>query len=382
MHRINIVPRANWQTRVEEVGLTYHTPGGVTYWDESAYYAFTTREVEVLESAANEMHQLCIGAAQHVIDEERFAELNIPADAVPLIINSWERDDFSLYGRFDFVFDGVNPSKLLEYNADTPTSLIEAAVAQWFWLQDCFPKRDQFNSIHERLIEAWRRYAKVSGAKMIHLGGEKDHLEDQQTVFYLEDTCHQAGLGHARLAIQEVGLDTLTQTLVDVDNQAIEHFFKLYPWEWIWHYGDQNQALKHERTRFLEPIWKMLLSNKGILPVLWELNPGHPNLLPAYASKTGFKAGEAPHGCVRKPKLSREGANITLFCGDRVIEETPGEYGQEGCIYQALQPIPEFDGNHPVMGIWMVDHECAGLGIREDKALITGNCSRFIPHVF
>ena len=61
------------------------------------------------------------------------------------------------------VFDGTGPAKLLEYNADTPTSMFEAAVFQWTWLEQAIerniiPKRaDQFNSIHERLIEAWKK---------------------------------------------------------------------------------------------------------------------------------------------------------------------------------------------------------------------------------
>jgi glutathionylspermidine synthase len=36
-----------------------------------------------------------------------------------------------LYGRFDLAYRGDGPPKLLEYNADTPTALFEAAVVQW-----------------------------------------------------------------------------------------------------------------------------------------------------------------------------------------------------------------------------------------------------------
>jgi glutathionylspermidine synthase len=65
-----------------------------------------------------------------------------------------------------------------------------------------------------------------------------------------------------------------------------------------------------------------------------------------------------------------------------VLEETDGGYGEEGHIYQAPAALPEFDGNRPVFGVWMVDHEAAGLGIREDTCRITGNLSRFVPHFF
>ena len=382
MKRQTSRPRPEWEKKVEHIGLTFHSPGGTLYWDESACYELTSREVEILESAGNELHQRCLEVAQHVIDHDRFGELGIPAEAIPYIKNSWERDDFSLYGRFDLAFDGANPPKLLEYNADTPTALVEAAVAQWYWLEDTHPHRDQFNSLHERLIAAWQRYSQTTGAQFIYLGGERDHLEDQQTVLYIEDTCHQAGLAHQRLAIQDVGLNRYTNRLVDLAEKPIDHFFKLYPWEWIWNYSDQLAGIKAEKTRFLEPIRKMLLSNKGLLPILWELFPGHPNLLPSYFAPDHFKPGEAVRGFVQKPKLSREGANVSLIEGAEVKESTAGEYGQEGFVYQELASIPEFDGNRPVMGVWIIDHECGGLGIREDKSRITANCSRFVPHFF
>ena len=121
----------------------------------------------------------------------------------------------------------------------------------------------------------------------------------------------------------------------------------------------------------------MLLSNKGLLPVLWELFPEHPNLLPAYEDAARF-AGSY----VRKPRLSREGSNVTWVERGQVIEETSGDYGEEGHVFQAIASMPEFDGHRPVFGLWMVDHEAAGLGIREDTRRITGNLSRFVPHFF
>ena len=43
-------------------------------------------------------------------------------------------------------------------------------------------------------------------------------------------------------------------------------------------------------------------------------------------------------------------------------------------------PLPEFDGFKPVIGLWMAGGACCGMGIREDKSAITGNLSRFKPH--
>jgi glutathionylspermidine synthase len=176
--------------------------------------------------------------------------------------------------------------------------------------------------------------------------------------------------------IEDIGWDSRQKFFVDHDNERLTHCFKLYPWEWLWH-EEFGQHLVNEPIHFIEPTWKMLLSNKGLLPILWELFPGHPNLLPTYDDA-------APLGSryVRKPKLSREGSNITWFEGGVAVEETGGDYGEEGHVFQAPAALPDFDGNHPVFGVWIVNHEPAGLGIREDTRRITGNLSRFVPHFF
>jgi glutathionylspermidine synthase len=291
---------------------------------------------------------------------------------VPAILRSWERDDFSLYGRFDLAYDGASPPKLLEYNADTPTALVEAAVAQWFWLEETRPSADQFNSLHERLIEAWKRLA----SKTVHFTSIADHPEDEQTLLYLQDTCTQAGVTTRAVPLESIGWDSRRKCFVDLDNTPITHAFKLYPWEWLWQ-EDFAAHLADDPVGFIEPAWKMLLSNKGLLPILWELFPDHPNLLPCYDEA-------APLGStyVSKPKLSREGANITWVEEGAAIEETSGLYGDGTRVFQAPASLPCFEGNHPVLGVWIVDHEPAGLGIREDTGRITGNLSRFVPHFF
>jgi glutathionylspermidine synthase len=398
MKRHRCQPRPDWREKVESVGLTFHSHDNGPYWDESACYELTAAEVDALESAANKLHFLCIDAAEAVIKNNWWSRLGICEAAVPVILKSWERDDFSLYGRFDFSYDGITPPKLLEYNADTPTALVEAAVAQWFWLQELHPHADQFNSIHERLIEAWK---KISGTPAsgtacslnvcqravpeagvptlpptVHFSGIKENAEDEMTVLYLRDTCEQAGVKTKSVFIEDIGWHSKENCFVDLDNERIERAFKLYPWEWLWN-EDFSAHLAKDCLQFIEPAWKMLLSNKGLLPVLWELFPEHPNLLPAYEV-----AGPLGSRYIRKPKLSREGSNVSWVEDGVVIEENDGFYGEEGFVFQAPADLPSFDGNHPIFGVWVVDHEAAGLGIREDTRRITGNLSRFVPHFF
>jgi glutathionylspermidine synthase len=388
MQRHRSEPRPGWRELVEATGLTYHSHDHGPYWDESACYELTRADVAALEQAGGALHALCLEAAAAIVERGWWDRLSIPPAAVPAIVRSWERDDFSLYGRFDLAYDGRSAPKLLEYNADTPTALVEAAVTQWFWLQDVRPDADQFNSIHERLIAAWARWAgrnvgagaPAAGAPVpapvVHFSSVRDSPEDEQTVLYLRDTCEQAGGATQAVHIDDLGWDSQQRRFVDLDYRVVDHCFKLYPWEWLWQ-EDFAPQLAVDAITFLEPAWKMLLSNKGILPILWELFPGHPNLLPAFATA-------APLGGrhVRKPKLSREGANVTWTEAGLAVEETGGDYGGAGYVFQAPADLPDFAGNHPVFGVWVVDHAAAGLGIREDTKRITGNLSRFVPHFF
>ncbi|MBM3504159.1 MAG: glutathionylspermidine synthase family protein [Alphaproteobacteria bacterium] len=373
MERRRAAPRADWRAHVErDLGFTFHTANGVPYWDESVYYAFTTEEVDALEAATNEVEQMCLDIVDQVVQRGDFARLAIPEVAWAAIERSWKAGERNLYGRFDLRYDGQSPPKLLEYNADTPTALFEAAVVQWDWLEAAFPKSDQFNSIHDRLIAAWRAYG--LGRDTVYFSAIAGHAEDETTVEYLRDTAIQAGLATARVAIDQIGWNG--QQFVDLDDRPISTLFKLYPWEWAIQ-EEFGHHLLSGAAKVIEPPWKMILSNKALLVLLWEAFPNHPNLLAA-----GFERATVPGACVRKPLFGREGANVELLEGKWVTSKTSGPYGAEGYVFQADCPLPAFEGRYPVLGSWVVASQAAGLGIREDKDRITGNLSRFVPHLF
>lgn len=382
MQRRKIAPRQNWQQIVESQGLLWHGGGDgredAPYWNESAYYEFTAKEVDDLEAATNELDRMCIEAGQKVIDENRYEQFGIPEAAIPLIESSWQSEPPSLYGRFDLVYDGRNPPKLLEYNADTPTSLLEAAVVQWYWLQDEFPKSDQFNSIHERLIALWKEFRPYLRGSHIHFTSTDD-VEDGYTTAYLQDTAQQAGYTTSAFPIGELGWDHDRNIFVDPANQPLLSTFKLYPWEWLVN-EDGSQWLNQSDTMWIEPAWKMMLSNKCILAILWELFPNHPYLLETYIDDPGPLRLK---DFVSKPKWGREGRNIRINAGARV-EETGGDYGEEGYVYQQYCALPVFDERRAMIGSWMVGHEqgAAGIGVREGPSMILGNLSEFVPHLF
>jgi glutathionylspermidine synthase len=380
MRREILHPRDGWQRQMESIGFHYHSIDGV-YWDESRCYQFTSNEIDRLESACAELHQRALDAARHVIERGRYPEFSITPDMAPSIERSFEAFEhgdcagFSLFGRMDLSYDGTDAPKLLEYNADTPTTCLEASVAQWHWLRAVRPQADQFNSIHEKLIAAWTRLKQSSAAQRLHFAsvGEGDSPEDWGNLEYLRDTAMQAGWSTVALPMNQIGHAGID--FVDQDNQPIEILFKLYPWEWMTR-EQFGIHLPDSHVQFIEPAWKMLLSNKALLVVLWELFPDHPNLLAAYYDSARLGTRYA-----RKPKLAREGANVALFDGARV-EQSDGPYDADDCVFQALAPLARFGRDHVAIGSWIVDGKPAGIGLREDESAITRNTSRFVPHYF
>ncbi|MEW1693934.1 glutathionylspermidine synthase family protein [Streptomyces sp. NPDC093249] len=392
MERHTIEPRPDWQRIVEEQGLVYpltrHPDGSLRpYWDESAYYSFTLSEVEALEEVVEELHEMCLTAAAHIVERNRFAELGMTDPRlISLVAEAWRRRDElpSIYGRFDLCYDGGGPAKMLEYNADTPTSLVEAASPQWFWMEERFPGADQWNSLHERLVDAWKRQASLLPPGPVHFAhSDGDELgEDLMTVAYLRETAQQAGLATEALSVERIGWDRLSRRFVDDRLRFIRSCFKLYPWEWLTtdrfggHVLDTlDNGGGTGTTCWIEPVWKMLLSNKALLAILWELYPGHPNLLPAHLD--GPRDLARTTGWAAKPLLGREGAGVTLH---EAGTEPFVRDGEPRC-YQGLAPLPDFDGNRVVLGAWIVGDEAAGLGIRESAGPVTDEYARFVPHV-
>jgi glutathionylspermidine synthase len=366
MQRETRTPRDDWQARVESLGFDFHTIDAEAYWREDVCYRFTADEVDVLEEATSELHSMCLEAVDRIVRGGRYADLGLDETAAKLVEQSWRAGEPALYGRMDLSWNGSGPPKLLEYNADTPTALFEASVVQWYWLQDVLREADQFNSIHEKLIERWKQ---VHTSGKIHFSAVYEQPEDRGTCEYLRDTAAQAGFVTETVDIEEIGWNG--RYFVDVDNVPIASLFKLYPWEWL--LADEFGAnIPKVAMRWLEPAWKMVLSNKSILPLLWEFFPDHPNLLPA-----SHRRGDLSGAIVRKPRHGREGDGVIVL-GAGISEPD----ANEPVVYQQFQELPRFADRYALIGSWVIGHEPAGIGIREDADRVTRNTSNFVPHYF
>ncbi|WP_337880166.1 glutathionylspermidine synthase family protein [Rheinheimera sp.] len=380
MKKIPCTERPGWRSYAESVGFNFHTFDGEPYWDESAYYQFSLDQIENdLEAPTEELHQMALALVADIIqDEQKLTQLAIPQRFWDTVRQSWQSQQPSLYGRLDLVYDGTGPAKLLELNYDTPTSLFETGFFQWVWLEDQLmrgqvPKgADQFNSLQDQLENA---FASLPLANPLYFAAVGNSTEDKGTVHYLMDIARQAGLDSRFIELEQLG--AASGQLVDLDGYAIGGLFKLYPWEFMLQ-EEFSSVVLTSQTQWLEPAWKMLLSNKGILPLLWQKYPNHPNLLESHFEQPGQSLGA---GWVRKPLFSREGANVELVttAGEHISE--PGPYHDAAFIRQRLQPLPKFGDSYTMIGSWVVANSAAGIGIREDNSLITKDSSRFLPHI-
>lgn len=377
-------------------GFNFHIIGGEPYWVDHRYYQFTLEQIERdLEVPTLELHQMCLSLVDKIIgNEQLLTKIGIPQELWDWIAESHRRGDPSLYGRLDFSYNGKGHAKLLEYNAQTPTSLYEAAYFQWNWLSDqvergVIPRgADQFNKIQEALIiqlSKMRTSNSLEASLPLLFSSARENDEDRGTVDYLRDCALQAGWECSHIALEDIGIgvqqgnfgpDTI---LTDLNDQRIAQIFMLYPFEHLFNDGVNGYLKNIQNTKFIEPPWKILLSNKGILPLLWKEFKGHPNLLPAYFS--GEEQNDLGNHYVTKPIFSREGENVTMFRDSRAIAASGGDYGDQSTVTQQSCPLPQFGGFHTMIGSWIVGDEAVGLTIREDFTSITKDTALFTPHI-
>lgn len=380
MRREHFISSHDWQRDLARLGFDYQSIDPKfwqTHWRNDAYYAFDERQIDTLAEATKELHQMYFAAARHVIKTGDYARLGIDDASAHLIESSFHPDTPTLYGRFDLWYDGKDAPKLYEYNADTPTLILESGVAQRQWLRTQNLNAEQFNSIHERLLLEFKA---LKSPHPLYFTAMSDESEDVIATRHLQDIAKQAGLSTHFIDISDIGHHDAQGVFVDLYDEPIEQLFKLYPWEWLVQ-DDFGRYLASSRTTFIEPAYKLLFGNKAMLCVLWELFPNHPNLLPAY-----FSPDTLGDHYVKKPFFSRQGANITLHTPQGETQ-TAGGYGTEGFVYQQAKLAPSFtdaqgERVYAVLSSWIIGHGTAGIGIRESHGAITGDDGVFVPHVF
>jgi glutathionylspermidine synthase len=375
---------------MEQIGMTWHTDRDGSAYISHDLVKVTEEAAEAYYEAANSLYDMYVEAAQRAIDDKLYLELGIPSNLVGLIEDSWEKDDLHLYGRFDLAggLDGL-PIKLIEFNADTPTSLFETSIIQWALLKsNGMDETLQFNNLHEMLQENFRRlitrdkplqeFAERYGHEKLLFSSVGGLPEDERTVRYLQQVAQEAGLYTDFCYMHEAGFSD-DQGVFNRDGQLADFWFKLFPWEDI--AADEleltrmlDKMTERGRTRILNPAYSLLFQSKGLMKILYDMFPESPYLL-----RTDF-APLAGVEQVRKKLFGREGANMALLGADgEILSSTDGPYAHHKDIYQESALFPrDADGHHYQAGVFYVWEAC-GLGFRRGGRILD-DMSKFVGH--
>ncbi|EAH6866841.1 glutathionylspermidine synthase family protein [Campylobacter upsaliensis] len=373
---------------LESIGFSWHTDEDGSDYLDNRFICVSKNEANAYYEAANELYDMFIAAAQNVIDNDRFDELGMPFNLIDAIKMSWENEvHWHLYGRFDFAggLDG-KPIKLIEFNADTPTSLFESAILQWAMLkQNNLDEHLQFNSIYESLMDNFKRLITLDesveefeehyrGWKILFssVAGNK---EEELTTKLLAHIAKDAGFECDFSYVDEVefGEEGIFKNGVNY-----EYWFKLIPWEEIAIEEGElamflTQIMRNQKAIILNPAYTLLFQSKGILKILWELYPNHPLLLESSYEPLQGK------DFVRKPMFGREGANISIVKDDVKLQENIGPYGNNKMIYQQYYELNSNENEYYQAGVFFAYEGC-GLGFRKG-GLIIDNASKFVGHI-
>lgn len=346
-------------------------------------------EAENYFDAANELYEMYIAAAQHVIENERYAELGIPENLIELIEDSWENDaNWHIYGRFD-LSGGLDrkPIKLIEFNADTATCIPETAVVQWASLKaNYLDESQQFNTLYETFVEKFKELhiQNPSFEKTLLISTMKDFPEDDTNMQVLGEAAKEAGFEVAFDYIENVEFSAIEgifkQNSTDGSFKKYDFWFKLIPWEYIgWDEPELVQILtqisKNQKAVILNPAYTLLFQSKAILKVLWELYPNHPLLLETRSQSILGKT------CVEKVLFGREGANVRIVSPSGTTEtSTEGEYFEQNTIFQEYTEfVKDNAGNSYQAGVFFVGEAC-GLGYRRGGKILD-NKAQFCGHL-
>ncbi|WP_139453475.1 glutathionylspermidine synthase family protein [Campylobacter armoricus] len=374
---------------LEQMGFSWHTDNDGSDYLDSNLVCVKENEANAYYEAVNELYDMFVTAAQEVIDNNRFDELGIPFNLVDAIKMSWENDvHWHLYGRFDLAggLDG-KPIKLIEFNADTPTSLFESAILQWAILkQNNLDESSQFNNIYEALKDNFKRlitleedvseFEKYYEGWKILFSSIAGSDEDTITTKLLAHIAREAGFESEFSYIDEVEFspDGIFKNEIN-----FEYFFKLIPWESIAIEEGElamllTQIMQNQKAIILNPAYTLLFQSKGIMKVLWELYPNHPLLLETSDEPLIGKK------CVKKPVFGREGANVSIIeANGDVSFKTNGDYQNNRFVYQEFTEFNQDENDYYQAGVFFAYEGC-GLGFRKG-GLVLDNYSKFVGHI-
>lgn len=376
---------------LEELGFSWHTDNDGSKYISDELVKISTDEAEAYYSATNEIYDMYVEAAEYVIENNLFFDLGIPFNLVDVIKKSWENDvHWHIYGRFDLAggIDG-KAIKLIEFNADTPTSLFESALLQWAILKhNNMDEGSQFNTIYESISNNFKRLVtlfddvelfdeRYDGWKIL-FSSISNNDEEEATTRLLQQMATDAGFNTAFEYLENTHFDE--DGIYDSNENSYEYWFKLYPWEDITVDEPElattlTNIMQNQKAIILNPAYTLLFQSKGMLKILHDMFPNSPYLL-----KTSFEPLKGIKQ-VEKSVFGREGANTKIIeINGNVVEQTDGPYDNYKKVYQEyVEFAKDSSGTKYQAGVFFA-YEACGVSFRKGSEIMD-NMSKFVGHV-
>lgn len=340
---------------------------------------------------------------------ELLRELGYPPETWQAISLSTPYNAVTSIGRFDFALtaDGL---KMLEFNSDTPTSVVEAfhankSVCHYYQVENVNSGTE--TDIEQMFSDMISHYHdKGYATENIVFCSVLEDQEERGTTKYL---LKQSGLNAIYSPITQLAYDPnterLTVKLPSGEFKPIDVLYRLHALEMMakdrttkgFPIGPKLLELAaKKRIALINPPSGFIAQTKALQALIWNLyesniffSPKERKIIQTYCLPTYLENQfHGKYAYVEKPFFGREGGAVSLFSADGSLEtkDQAKQYWDQPMVYQTRVDLPAItvetaDGPFTgklLLGSFFIGGKPSAMVARVDKE-ITGNLSYFLP---
>lgn len=375
----------------------------------------------VLRTASSRLYPLLtrLAVVLQQADDQSLLDIGVPLSALPyahLIIPAMPA---VMCGRFEFAMTAEGP-KLLEFNAETPTFVVELfqmngqVCADFDLIDPNAHCQEQLAQAIQSTIDAslsWLATRQRDSTSVVFSSYANRKEERGTAEFYLNLLTARGSLPYQT---SFRGLNELRITpdcLLTADGERVDVLYKLYPTEQLIEDEAADgtpvglallELVRKRNLAMMNPPIAFVLQNKAVMAILWALHlvtselftPEEHTWIKQYVLPSYLDAHDAqgqsvfvgPH--VVKPVYGREGASITIRNGHTVVGQSEQRlYDDQVMMSQHYTALPTamiqteegLTEVHLVHNCFVVAGIPSAIGVRASQKLIFDDNAYFLP---